>query len=103
MKTRYDVTPVSDQSNVSGNLYPDVIMMPLDDLTITVTPKPYIMTQKDIDRFDCTVNIEYGSPQYDDLVLLFNGIGSIHAITVGQQLLFPDKSDLDTFLLRNMV
>jgi hypothetical protein len=103
MNNRYSVMAPSEQSDENGSLYLDVLTLPLDNLKLTVEAKQYQMTQVDIDRFDLTVSIEYGASVYDDLVLWYNGIESIHAVVPGDILLFPDKVDLDSFIMRNRV
>ncbi len=103
MISRYDVTPLSSQTDSAGNFYPDVMQFSMSNIPKTLEPKQYIMRAKDIDRFDITVAIEYGDAMYDDLVLLYNGIGNIHDVTPGQILFFPDKADLDSFIIKNRV
>ena len=101
MNSRYSVMTASAQADVSGSPYPDPLTFPIDDLKITVEPKQYQVTQADLDRFDIVVATEYGSAQYDDIVLWFNKISDVHAVSPGDILLFPDRGDLDSFVSRN--
>jgi hypothetical protein len=101
MISRYDAMAPSLQSDVNGSFYPDILSFPLDDLKLTVAAKKYRMTRMDVDRFDITVATEYGAAVYDDVVLWYNGIESIHDVSPGDILLFPDKVDLDAFMIRN--
>jgi hypothetical protein len=103
MTSRYDVIPAASQTDSAGNAYPDVMLFPWDKFSITTSPKRYAMTQQDIDRFDVTCYTEYGAWAYDDLVLWFNNIIDIHAISPGDILKFPDKTDLDRFISSNKI
>ena len=100
---RYLTMPASPQVDANGDFYPDPFLMNSRDLTAVSEPKPYRMTQSDLDRFDITCATEYGDPNYDDLVLIFNSIETIHDVIIGQILLFPVKADLDAWIARNRV
>jgi hypothetical protein len=97
MKSRYDVIPPSNQTTDTGLYYPDICRYPINQFVKKETQKQYALRQPDIDRFDLTVNTEYGVPAYDDLVLSLNNIANIHDLVPGQVLNFPDINDIQAF------
>jgi hypothetical protein len=81
-----------------GQFYPDICRLPIDNFSFNKTVKQYRLRQSDIDRFDLTVQVEYGTSEYDDLVLWLNNVENIHDLVPGQVINFPDLSDLQSFL-----
>ena len=103
MKSRYDVTIQSDEKNPSGLFYPDACQFPIASFKNLYGNKSYTINQKDIDRFDQTVSIEYNSAQYDDIVLLINDIEDIHVLVPGDTVNYPDIEDIQQWFIKNRI
>ena len=99
-KSRYTVMKPSKQVNTNGEAFPDVCSMPLDRFDWFGIPRKHYVTERDIDRIDMLMYEEYGYANYDDVILMKNGIGSVHLLEPGDLLLLPQKNDIENFMAR---
>lgn len=86
-----------------GQTYPDCLSVPLNKFRYQKNPSSVRLTQVDIDRFDLFINAKYTSLNYIDIILWLNNIGSVRELEAGTWLTLPDKSDLDTFYIKNRI
>lgn len=101
MRNRYNLMTTTTDND--GKTYPDCLSLPLDKFRYRKNPSSVRITQVDIDRFDLFIFGKYASLDYIDVILWLNNVGSIRELEAGAWLTLPDKSDLDTFHVKNRV
>lgn len=101
-KTRYLTMKGSAQVDAQGKSYPDVVSNPINTFETQDPPEHYTIQRKDIMRIDLLMYQKYRYAYYDDVILDFNGIGSIHLLEPGDEILLPSKRDLDNYFARNL-
>jgi len=90
-------------TDYDGQTYPDCLSLPLQKFRYQKNPSSTRLTQVDIDRFDIYIFNQYNSMNYMDIILWLNNIGSLRELVPGMWITLPDKSDLDTFYIKNRV
>lgn len=103
MRSRYDVITKGQFKNKNGNEYPDILSFPIKKFFINYPMKEVLVTQRMKDRFYLICYENYGSSEFDDLVLWKNGIASVHDLNIGDTVYLPDKRDIEKFLIDNKV
>lgn len=103
MKTRYDAMKRGTVKNEKGLYYPDVLTFPKDKLVRNYPTKTKEITQQMKDRFYLACNKQYGRSEYDDIVLWLNGIESVHEVSIGTEIEFPDMRDINRFFSKYTV
>lgn len=103
MRSRYDVMTNGQQKNEQGHFYPDVLSLPMKKFYINYPMKEIMITQRMKDRFYLVCYENYGTSEYDDLVLWKNGIPSVHDLIIGETIFLPDRRDIEKFLIENKV
>lgn len=100
VKSVYQCMKQSNIKDVNGNNYPDVLTIGLDNFSYDNSFSYYYLTEQDITRFDLLMYKKYGQPYYDDLVLMLNNKYK-NDLVVGEQIILPNKADLDLFFTNN--
>lgn len=104
MKSKYLTINDSDYYvDSDGNSYPDIFTFNINDIQITEAPLKYMLTERDIYRFDILIYNYYGTPDYDDIVLWYNAIPYIASKAPGDIIYLPTKKDIETFYRDNLV
>jgi len=101
MKSRYDIMTESKEINNRGLNYPDVLTFNIKDFVYNYATKKITITERYKDRFYLACFLSYSVSIFDDIVLWLNNKGSIHDLVIGESLYFPDKRDIETFLINN--
>ena len=101
-KTRYLTMKASFQTDAQGKAYPDVVSNPINTLELQDIPEQHIIQKQDIMRVDLLMYRKYRYAYYDDVILDFNKIGSIHLLEPGDIILLPSKRDLDNYFAKNL-
>ena len=97
MRSRYDLADESATRSDEGTFYKDICTITMDQFRYTTAPLEYYLTTIDIKRIDILLDGLYGSSEFDDLLLWLNDIADPTTLTVGQKILVPSKSDMETF------
>lgn len=102
VRSKYKITtPSTVEFNVNGIAYPDLFSFPVEEFVYIEKPLDYILTEKDVRRFDQLMLSYYASADfYDDIVLWLNDILYLDDDLIGTTIRLPSKRDLDNFYLR---
>jgi len=100
-KSRYTVIRPSKQVNSNGEPFPDVCTLPMHRFDVFGIPRKHVVTERDISRIDMLMYDEYGYANYDDIVLMYNGVGSVHQLEPGDTILLPPKKDIERFFAKH--
>lgn len=89
------------KDEISGNFYPDPLSLNYLKLGI---PENYHL-EKNLSESDIMFLWEraaqyYGTPEWDDIVLSYNGIPHINLLKEGDSLLFPSEGDITSAYTR---
>lgn len=103
MRSRYDVIQESDQKNLMGEYYPDVLTFPQNRFIYNYPVKEVIISQQLKDRFYLLSYTQYGIVEYDDIILWLNKKGSVYELEIGEMIIVPDRRDIETFLVENRI
>jgi len=103
MKSRYDVMTKSKEQNSRGLFYPDVLSFNLDSFIYNFSLREITITQRYKERFYLACFLAYNVCEFDDIVLWLNNKESVHNLIIGEILYFPDKRDIESFLIDNKV
>lgn len=93
MNSRYNfMTEGSVRDDISGSYYPDTLSLNYHNM---VLPKD-IHWERDLSDDDIMflwerVGRYYGTPQWDDIVLMVNNVPHINLLRNGESLIFPDE------------
>ena len=97
MRSRYDLAKDSGTRSTAGTLYKDICTIPMNKFRYSTAPMEYKLTMIDIRRLDLLVFNLYGIAEFDDLLLWLNDIQDPTTLTVGQTILVPSKTDMESF------
>jgi hypothetical protein len=103
MRSRYDVIKPSEQKNIKGQEYPDILTFPMTSFVFNDPVEKVEITQVYKERFYLTCYERYGVTYYDDIILWINGIDSVYTMEVGDIIYFPSKKDIERFLAKYRV
>lgn len=103
MKNRYSVLKSSVHVDEYGISYPDIFSLNIDSFKITKNPQKYILSERDIYRFDLLMYAFYNDCNYDDLTLMLNKFEHISDVKPGSEILIYAKEDLDNFYRENYI
>lgn len=103
MRSRYDLMEFSNQRDSKDRFYPDVMTLPTHKFKYTEPPVEHELTQADIKRFDIRMYKEYEITELDDIVRIVNKKPLIEDLLTGDIILFPTKTNLESFYNTNFV
>lgn len=98
---RYDVMELSNTKSDRDTLYFDPLTVPLNEFQYTRAPFRHVLKKPEIQRPDIFLTLYYGTPIFNDLVWILNGIPFAPDVSPGETLLLPSKIDLQNFLSRH--
>jgi hypothetical protein len=96
MRSRYDLAQ-NGTTDGEGGYYPDICSIPLDKFRYTEAPKEHYLTEKEIERIDIFIFNEYGTSEFDDILLWLNNIDDIYSLSADTKILIPTKTDMENF------
>lgn len=99
IRNRYLLTKNAEYM-YKNNQYSDILTLPLQKFVYTKAPLIYTLTEIDIERFDVFTFNQYGTCDYDDILLMLNNVYFKHDLEIGQTLIIPDLVDLENFFLK---
>lgn len=103
MRSRYDLMQMSQQKDSTGYYYPDVLTIPLDSLQFS-SPLTRVKINQDYkNRFYKLCDDQWGITYYDDILLYMNGVSLEDTLQIGEELLVPTKSDMDSYYNKYLV
>lgn len=98
MQSRYDfMVEGSVRDEVSGSLYPDPLSLNYQNLVAPA--KLHVeshLSDEDIIFLWERASRYYGTPEWDDIVLMVNNIPHINLLRNGDSLIFPSEADIKT-------
>lgn len=97
MRSRYDLADDSATLSGEGKFFKDILTIPMGKFRYTTAPFEYYLTIIDVQRLDILAANLYGSSEFDDLLLWLNKIADPTSLSVGDMILVPSKSDMETF------
>jgi len=97
MRSRYDLAEDSETRSDSGSFYKDILTIPMYRFRYTTAPLEYYVTFIDVKRLDIMIANLYGIAEFEDLLLWVNKIADPTTLTIGQKLLIPSKTDMESF------
>ncbi len=97
MRSRYDLAEDSSILSDNDTPYKDICTIHMDKFRYTTAPSEYYITMIDVKRIDLMIFNLYGTAEFDDLLLWLNDIADPTTLVVGDKLLVPSKSDMETF------
>jgi len=97
MRSRYDLAQESSTRGEDDSFYKDILTIPLDKFRYTSAPREYYLTTIDVKRLDLLVYRLYGIAEFDDLLLWINKIADPTTLTIGDKILVPSKTDIESF------
>lgn len=104
MKSRYDLMQDSLQrDSVTGEIYPDVLTLPLDQLEFTKPLKEVKVNQRYKSRFYNLCFDQWGICYYDDILLFMNGVSLEDTLEINEVILVPTLSDMNSYYSKNLV
>lgn len=104
MKSRYDLMQMSSQRDeVTGDNFPDVLTLPLDQLEFSSPLTRVKINQKYKSRFYNLCYDQWGVCYYDDILLFMNGVSLEDTLEIGEEILVPSFSDMNSYYNNNLV
>ena len=94
---------VSKQRDITGENFPDVLTIPLDQLEFKSPLTRVKITQAYKNRFYLLCNDQWGITYYDDILLYMNGVSIEDSLLIGEELLVPALEDMNTYYSDNLV
>jgi hypothetical protein len=96
-QTRYSIMNESTVKDpVDLESYPDTLSVNFNKYEQTYPSLKKAIDSTQIDRFWIFINLLYGSPDYEDLVLILNNIPYRGALSAGDVIYFPDPADISS-------
>lgn len=86
-----------------GDLYPDLMTLPINRFKYTIAPDEYYLTEADVIRFDLLIYAVYGISDYDDIVLWLNNISFKEDLVAGTKIILPNIVDISKFYIKYLV
>lgn len=104
MRSRYDLMQISEQrDSVTGNNWPDVLTIPLDQLEFSSPLTPVKIDQNYQTRFYNLIYDQWGVTYYDDILLYMNGVSIEDVLELGEEILVPSLKDMNSYYNKNKV
>lgn len=101
---RYLFMKNSTITDESGNFYPDLCTFAIENFEYENKPSTEILKQNFVYRFDIlTYELYQSFDLYDELLIWLNNIIELNSDSVGKKIIAPDKRDMDSFYLKNIV
>lgn len=101
MKSRYDfMTDSSVKDTEDGSYYPDVLSLNFNTFKAASALTPLELTDIAIEKFWWTIQKQYGTAEYDDIVLTLNGISHRNFLVEGNILFIPSVADIENSFKR---
>ena len=100
MKHIYQCMKESHIKDSTGNNYPDVLTCGISDFNVNSGYLYYTLLETDINRFDLLMNFFYNTTDYDDIILMLNGVYK-NDLQVGDIIIIPNLDNINSFFERN--
>lgn len=102
MRSIYDLmeegTVLDEEDNQA---YPDIMTLAFDTFEYRTSAEKHYLSDADIKRIDSLMSRKYGVAQYDDLVLLLNGVDYLYEQEPGVEVKLPTLRDIERFYAEN--